>query len=239
MKTFNGDFYKFLSKIKANSPFSLSRWGDGELMILENKFIDLRNQKNGEFRFDPTLDEYNEVRHKLELSYTSKDDEYYIGVACPCCVGNEKYRYMKTKSSQDEEHLTWANIFVNSNYKLFIDEFVLEMANHDVVMVVNEKADTSMLPFEVEKTYKVGTDAWLNNYSVIEEIKNDYKNKKNKILLFSAGPLANILTYELWFYMNKSNTYIDIGSTLDTQMGMKPTRGYHRGALTLNKTCIW
>lgn len=239
MKTFDGDFYKFINKIQSGEHFSLSRWGDGELMILEDKFIDLRKQKNGEFRYDPELDEYKGVRNKLQLSYTSTDDEYYIGVACPCCVGEEKYEYMKRKSHQDEEHLTWANIFVNSNYKLFLTEFVPAMNGRDVVIVANEKADTSKLPFNVEKTYKVGTDAWLNDYSVVDRIKYEYRNKKDRIFLFAAGPLANILTYELWFYMNKDNTYIDIGSTLDTQMGMRPTRGYHRGAKTLNKTCIW
>ena len=46
------------------------------------------------------------------------------------------------------------------------------------------------------------------------------------------------MTYQLYF-SNKNNTYIDIGSTLDTQMGMKPTRGYQLGAPTLNKICVW
>jgi hypothetical protein len=239
MKTFGGDFDKFLDKIKSGEYFSLSRWGDGELMILENKFIDLRNQKNGEFRYDPNLPEYVGVKNKLTLSYTSKDDEYYIGVACPCCVGQEKYEYMKKKSCQDEEHLTWANIYVNANYKRFIEEFVPEMNNHDIVMVVNNQANTSKLSFPVEKTYKVGIDAWHLDYKIVDKIKEDYLESKDKIFLFAAGPLANILTYELWFYMNKNNTYIDIGSTLDVQMGMKPTRGYHLGAPTLNKICIW
>lgn len=238
MKTFKGDFDKFLNKIKLGEHFSLSRWGDGELMILEDKFIDLRNQKNGEFRYDPNNSDYRYVKHMLDVSFCNKDDEYYIGIACPCCVGDEKYNHMKKLSQQDEEHLTWANIYVNSNYKYFLSEFVPEMINHDVIMVVNEKADTSKLPFDVEKTYKIGTDAWLNDYSVVNKIKNDYQNSKDKIFLFAAGPLANILTYELWF-LNKNNTYIDIGSTLDVQMGMKPTRGYHIGAKTLNKTCIW
>jgi len=238
MKTFAGDFNKFLNKIKSGEHFSLSRWGDGELMILEDKFIDLRNQKNGEFRYDPNLKEYRHVKHMLGISFCNKSDEYYIGIACPCCIGQEKYEIMKKMSGQDEEHLTWANIYVNANYRRFIEEFVPEMSNHDVIMVVNNQADTSKLPFNIEKTYKVGTDAWLLDYEIIDKMKEDYLESKNKIFLFAAGPLANIMTYEL-SYNNKNNTYIDIGSTLDTQMGMKPTRGYHVGALTLNKICIW
>ena len=238
-KDFHDDFYFFLNKVKNNKPFSLSRWGDGELLIIENKFIDLRNVKNGEFRYDPNISEYSEVRNKLMKSYVAKDDDYYIGVACPYCVGQKRYEYMKTRSEQDEEHLTWANIFVNSNYKLFMSEFVEEMKSKDVIMVVNNKANVDRLQFDVEKTYLVGTDAWYSDYGIIEDIKKDYKDKSNKIFLFAAGPFANILTYELWFGMSKNNIYVDIGSTLDTQMGMKATRGYHSGAPTLKKKCIW
>lgn len=238
-KDFHEEFYFFLNKIRKKQHFSLSRWGDGELAILENEFIDIRNIKNGEFRYDPNLSQYSSVRDKLMMSYTANDNEYYIGVACPCCVGQEKYQYMKNKSKQDEDHLTWANIFVNANYNYFLNDFIPEMKNHDVVVVVNNKANISNLPFKVEKTYKVGIDAWYENIDVIDDIKNDYINSKDKIFLFAAGPLANILTYELWFNMNKNNTYIDIGSTLDVHMGMKPTRGYLKGADTLKKKCIW
>ena len=91
----------------------------------------------------------------------------------------------------------------------------------------------------VEKTYYVGTDAWYEDYSVIEQIKEDYKDSENKVFLFAAGPFANMLTYKLWFEMNMNNIYVDIGSTLDVQMGMKPSRGYHGGAPTLKKKCKW
>ena len=238
-RDFHKEFFWFLDKIKNNQPFALSRFGDGELIIMDNKPIDLRNAKNGEFRYDPNISDYYHVRSKLISSFVSRNNEYYVGIACPCCVGQEKYLYMKRKSKQDEEHLTWANIFVNSNYQKFLDYFIPEMSNHNIILVVNNKANVKKLPFNVEKVYYVGTDAWYLDYDVIEKIRNDYNNSKNKVFLFAAGPLANILVYELWFYMNKDNIYLDIGSTLDTHMGMKPTRGYLTGAPTLKKKCIW
>ena len=239
MKRFEGDFNNFVDKLIRGEHYSLSRWGDGELKILENKFIDLRDKKNGEFRYDPNLPEYDNVRDKLISSYTERDNGYYIGVACPCCAGRRTFKHMKKMSGQDEGNLTWANIFVNANYRHFLGRFVPEMENHDVIMVVNHKADTSKLSFDVERTYHVGTDAWYNDYDVIECIKRDYSDASDKVFLFAAGPLANILTYELWFNMSKDNTYIDIGSTLDVQMGMRGTRGYHKGAPTLKKVCTW
>jgi hypothetical protein len=239
-RDFNKELLFFLEKIKNNEHFSLSRWGDGELMILEKKFIDLRNTKNGEFRYDPNLIQYSKMWNKLMESYTHSFENYFIGIACACCVGQEKFEYMKKLSRQKEENLTWANIFVNSNYNTFIKLYSKEFENHNIIMVVNEKGDTNKLPFKVSKTYTVGTDAWFENYNLVDIIKKDILNNKinNTIFLFAAGPFANILTYELWDY-DQSNTYIDIGSVYDVQLGMKATRGYLMGAPTLQKKCIW
>jgi len=239
-RNFNKELYYFLDKIKNNINFSLSRWGDGELSILENKHIDLRFIKNGEFRYDPNIKEYELVRNILIESYKYQDDEYYIGIACKCCVGDDKYQYMKKLSEQKEENLTWANIFVNSNYNNFIDEYIPVFKEKEIIMVVNSRANVDMLSFKVKRVYKVGVDAWYNDYYIVNDLKKYIENNDitNHVFLFAAGPLANILTYELWKF-NKNNTYIDIGSTLDVQMGLPATRGYLKGADTLKKVCIW
>jgi len=241
MKTFEGDFYKFLNKIKSGEHFSLSRWGDGELMILNNEFIDIRSKGDGEFRFDPNIDGYDVLRKKMLLSYLNRDDEYYIGIACPCCVGEEKHLQMKLKSGQNEAHLTWANIFVNSNYQKTLNEFIPELRNHKVNIVVNKNSKFSELPFKPYCIWTVGTDAWVEDSKVILKIKDyiESNNIENEIFLFAAGPLANILTYELWRYVSKKNTYIDIGSVLDPYLQLKLTRGYQLGAPTINKICTW
>jgi len=240
MKTFEGDFDKFLNKIKNKENFSLSRWGDGELTILENKYIDIRSKGNGEFRYDPNLIEYRNSWHMLSIAYVNKADNYHIAIACPCCVGQEKYEYMKQMSGQDEEHLTWANIFVNSNYKKTINELIPELNNHSINLVINENSKLDKLPFKPKNVWYVGTDAWLTSYNICDDIETYIENNsiKNEIFLFAAGPLANILTYRLSF-KNKFNTYIDIGSILDPYLQLKLTRGYHLGASTLNKICIW
>lgn len=240
MKTFKGDFDMFVNKIKNNEHFALSRWGDGELMILENKAIDLRHKGDGEFRHDPTNDISLKMRDILMESYTYQDKDYYVGVACQCCVGKDKFDYMRKLSGQLESNLTWANIFVNSNYKYFLNDFINVLQNKKIILVshVNSKLDN--LPFKIENHFSVGTDAWISDYSTSKliQMEMDALNRTNYIYLFAAGPFANILTYELWKH-NRNNTYIDIGSTLDKFLGLQLTRGYLQGAPTLNKTCIW
>lgn len=242
MKTFGGDFDKFLNKIKTGEHFSLSRWGDGELTILEGKHIDIRSKGNGEFRYDPNMPQYDQAREKLLESYVYKDDQYYIGIACPCCVGQEKYQYMKDKSGQDEEHLTWANIFVNANYRRTINELIPEFKNHSVTIVVNKNSRFEKLPFKPNQILTVGTDAWYYNFDLGRDILENIlmREIKNEIFLIAAGPLANILTFSLWTLGSKNNTYIDVGSILDPYLQLKLTRQYLLGnPLTLNKVCVW
>ena len=240
MKTFKGDFDFFLKKIKNGEHFSLSRWGDGELMILENKPLDLLDKGDGEFKHDPNSPACQKMRHILMNSYTYKDKNYFVGVACQCCVGKDKFEYMKKLSGQLEENLTWANIFVNSNYKYFLSEFLPTLKDKKIILVSHVNSKISNLPFKIESYIPIGTNAWINNYDVSQNLQQEIGefNMRDYVYLIAAGPFANILTYELWKY-SKNNTYIDIGSTLDKHLGLTVTRGYLKGADTLNKTCIW
>lgn len=240
MKTFKGDFDKFVTMIKNDEHFALSRWGDGELTILEDKPIDLLWKGDGEFKYDPNDPVRQKMREILMNSYTYKSKNYFIGVACQCCVGKDKFDYMRKLSSQPEENLTWANIFVNSNYQYFLSEFLPALKDKKIILIANKNGNIKNLPFKLEQYIPIGTDAWINNYPISQHIQQEIGefNGSDYVYLIAAGPFANILTYELWKY-DKNNTYIDIGSTLDKILGLKVTRGYLQGAETLKKTCIW
>ena len=54
---------------------------------------------------------------------------------------------MREQSGQ--KTLTWANVFVNSNYPYFKENFIPEFKNHDVVLVAREDARFEDLPFEM------------------------------------------------------------------------------------------
>jgi hypothetical protein len=242
MKTFKEDFTKFYNMIKNHQPFAISRANDGEMIILFNEFIDLRQKLNGEFIYDPQQEQHKFFREKLLESTQYKADNYYVGIACRCCVGNDKHMKLKKLTGQDEEHLTWGNIFVNSNYPLFVKQIIPEFNNYNIVMVVNKLAITYDLPFrdKIVKTFYVGTNAWMSNYELVYEMKKYVEDNhiENHMFLICAGPFTNILILEC-FKSSPNNTYLDAGSTLDSMMHLGATRGYLKGADTLNKTCIW
>jgi len=243
MKTFKGDFDKFYNKIKNHESFALSRNNDGEMTILFNEFIDLTKKCNGEFIYDPNNKDHAFYRNKLLESAQYKDDNYYVGIGCRCCLNDEKHERLKKLTGQDEEHLTWGNIFVNSNYPLYVSKIITLFNEYNIVMIVNEKANINLLPFlnKIVKVFRVGTNAWINNYNLVKELNDWIKDNKieNHMFLIAAGPFTNILILEA-HKTEKNNTYLDVGSTLDSIMGLGMTRLYLAGnPLTLHKICIW
>jgi hypothetical protein len=242
MKNFKTDFNKFHDMIKNHKPFAISRNNDGEMIILFDEFIDLRQKLNGEFIYDPKQVHHKFFRQKLLESAQYKASNYYVGIACRCCVGEEKHLKLKILTGQDEEHLTWGNIFVNSNYPLYQEKILPVFNDYNVVMVVNHKAITYDLPFKnkIVKTFGVGTNAWMQDYKLVDEMKKYIEDNKieNHLFLFCAGPFSNILILEC-FKSSPNNIYLDAGSTLDNYMSLGATRGYLRGAETLNKVCVW
>lgn len=240
MKSFRKDLQKFEEKLYLKENFSFARYGDGEMSIIENRTIDILHKENGEFNFYPDKEEDKKYQKMLIEAFTNRSKNYFIGIACPCCVGSDNFLRMKKASNQDEENLTWANLLVNSNYSYFISNIVPLFLDYDVYIVCNEKAVLEKLPFykNIKKDWRVSSNAWKNNHEIEKEIKN--LNISNSLFLFAAGPYSKILCHRLWQF-NKKNTYLDIGSTLDPLLfGSRGfTRGYLRGAATLKKICIW
>ena len=228
MKQFNEEIKKIFEKLKNKEKFSFSKFADGEWMMMRNIPVN-----KGEFNYTNQDDFF---KNKLIEAFKYKDKDYYVGISCPCCRGNEHID-MLSFSEQDEENLTYANIFVNGNYDFYKNNFIPEYKNWDIHLVANKNSKIENLPFKVEKFYPVENSAWKHNYDLIEEIKAS--GLKNKLFLFACGPFGNMLAHQLW-ENNKENTYIDIGSTLNPWLqseGFK--RDYYIGGQYSVKECIW
>ena len=229
MKTFNEDLQKILTLLQKNINFSFSKYADGEYAILRNEYI--RNCDN--WVFNPETDK--KYFDELMWSFTFNDPGYYVGISCPCCVPDEHVKWMRETITVDDNHLTWANLFVNNNYIDFKNLFIPEFGKHDIILVANESATISNLPFKIEEHIKVSGTAWKDNFNLINDLTE--RGYNNKLFLFAAGPLGNMLSARMW-KQNKNNTYLDIGSTLNPWL-TTTNRGYLRGADTINKVCIW
>ena len=257
MKNFRGDVVKLKTKLENKEHFAFSRYSDGEMYILQNKelvldngLIQIGDEKQGgvyqapDFKhFDPK--EHGFYQQKLVESLQYKQPNYYRGISCSCCVGKEQFDWQVDLAGGDDETLTWANLWVNGNYPLFITHILPIFYSRDCVFIGHEDANLDRLPFFV-KDFRVGYNAMINDYGKIEEIAEWIRenNIENHVFLFSASSFTNLAVYQL-FREFPNNTYIDIGTCLTPMMDMPTHRGYLQAFWNykynddIKKICIW
>lgn len=242
MKTFEGDLLKFVSLVENDENFAYSRYSDGELFILQNQKLVLaenhsffkgqvhagRYPKEEQKEFLP--EEHSFYRQKLIESFQFKKENYFKGITCSCCGGDEAVRFMIDMHGGDDGSLTWANIFCNSNYKLFVEKMIPALSKKKIVLVCNEIADISDTPFNVVKDFRIGSNCLINDYSLVEKVRQWIEDNqiKNHVFLFSASTLSNYLAHQLYDFEDQ-NTYLDIGSTISPFLkmeGWKYSRDY-------------
>ena len=244
MKTFKSEFDKLLGMLKDNKNFAFSRFSDGELFIMQNKKVVLAKDHyiTGDIKgpniyteeeqkeFLPERDQF--YREKLIECFKHTQSNYFKGI----CTGTDphiddkNFDYQIKLHGGDHKTLTFSNLLINANYSRFVEEIVPLFIDKEVIYVVNKLANTDALPFHIKKTFEIGSNCMINDYSIVEKIKEYIaKNKiKDHIILCSAASLSNFVIYDN-FKENNNNTYLDIGSCLNPLLGLEGwvhTRGY-------------
>lgn len=231
MKNFKSDIEFLFNKLLKREKFAFSKYADGEYGILVNK--EISNCDGWTFKPDNDSKEYQ----LLLDSFKYKHEDYHVGISCPCCQPKNHVEWMK--NNVGTLNVTWANIFVNSNYEYFNRNFLPEFNKWEgrVVLYANKDGLNKELPFKVDKYVPLNLTSWKE--PLVSEIIKDSKiysdEEENQLFLFSAGPLGNILSHQLHSH-NKNNTYIDIGSTINPWV-VGNNRGYLK--VKSKKVCIW
>jgi hypothetical protein len=244
MKTFESHFNLLKNKIENNENFAFLRFSDGELFVLQNKRLELNENhyvignylgvgnynKEEQKKFIP--EDNQKERELLFDSLKHKQKNYFKGICTRPDVDYETFKWQIDIAGGDDEHLTWANLFINGNYEKYLNEIVPMFKTKKIIMVVNESAKIEKLNFNIIKDFRVGTNCFINNLDIIDKIFNYIEENKisDCVFLISAASLSNLIIHKL--YSNfPNNTYIDIGSSLNPIMemeGWKGSRAYLR-----------
>lgn len=232
-KSFLGDIKVFKEKLENKETFTFSKFADGEWFVMKNTPLN-----NNEFQFSNSQ-EHTVARELLIDSFKFNHPKYNVGISCPCCQGTA-FEDMKEYSGQPEERLTWANLWVNSNYKYYLSDILPLFNNYDVALVAHKDSNLDNLPFRPKVFCPIDKDAWVVNQDKIEKLKNliEEENMKGWLFLFCCGPFGNILAHKLTEF-NDNNTYLDVGSTLNPFLG---TEGFRRSYFARHESlspCVW
>lgn len=240
-KQFHQELNYFIRRIENRKNFSLVRFGDGEMMIIEGQGIDLSGKYNGEHKYVPGDAQQEQQRSLLAQSLAYRDADYFVGIACPCCVGQASFDHLKRAANQQEQQLSWANVFVNSNYSAFQKRALPALSLRKVNIVCHERAVVDKLPFAINRRFSVGPNSWVNDHQRLRQEMFEYIESaqgEDEVFLFCAGVLSNIIIFELASHAPQ-HTYIDVGSVFDVQLELGKTRKYLKKGKTLKKVCVW
>jgi hypothetical protein len=241
MNKFTEELWMFFEKLSNKENFALSRFGDGELTVINAEDFDMIGVgKEDEFSYFNNDNKYEASRNLLDKSFTSNMVGYYKGIPCQCCILGERAKEI-FHQIKNKDNLTWANIFVNGNYADFNNYLPSILEDRSVIMVSHKKTNVKSLPFKVIEHITIDSNAWIDSLEKLQNIKDviEVYELSDVVVLIAGGPFANIAIHELWTW-NQNNTYLDVGSTLDPYLFGKPTRQYHANNNPMHqKQCIW
>ena len=234
MKDFRGELARFEAMLRRGEPFAMARFGDGEIRIARDSQMDY-----GAFSYDPRAAEQRWYRDRLIDSLRHRQPNYFVAISAPCCVGDADFFMYKTMAGQSDDALTFACLFVNDNYPLFRERWLPLFAEREVHVVCHRTAAPEALPFAVRRVWRVGDNAWINDYALIARIRRAIEEEATAgaLFLIAAGPFGGVLAQQLYAFA-PGNTYLDIGSTLDPMLFGRDTRPYHRGKSD-HDFCTW
>jgi len=221
------DFYEALEKIKTLNSFVISRYADGEASVLKN--LTVGNKDGWLYKKDKNLI----FRSDLRKSLTCTDKNFVYGISSRN-IDEKNYLFLHKFIQQDLKYITFSDIWVNANYNMFNELFLATLyeTKKEITIVTNPKANITKLKESINVKDFIPIKG--NCVQYWEKNKNQFKAlldlkaslNEETIFLIAAGPLSNILIYEMW-QSNRNNIYLDIGSTLDPIIFNRQSRGYH------------
>ena len=228
--------FRFLiARLDQRIPFSFVRFSDGELEILRNETLEISANKvvwskgqvhfsYPEYDFKSYLPEENaELRALLEKSAIYSADNFFKGIPTAHNRAPADTALMK-KLSYSETNLTFADLFVNDHYPLFLREFVPRVTARDNVLLIgNYRMNSAQL-----------NPNWLfhgipdNAFGKFAQVVGDARRfclelPRDFIVLCSASSITNVLGHQL-HEVRPDLTFVDIGTTLHPLAGMPSSR---------------
>jgi len=159
---------------------------------------------------------------------THLESNFYYALPSPN-QSMSNYSYLRERINQNEENITFADIWVNGNYPRF-KKFLYEELDEPVVLIVSEKAmNRDISPIKCKMFLPVPTDVvhvYEQNADKIDEsLTAIAREHQDTLFMVSAGPLSEAIINRL-YCSNPNNRYIDFGSSLDEVVHGRKTRPY-------------
>jgi 2-polyprenyl-3-methyl-5-hydroxy-6-metoxy-1,4-benzoquinol methylase len=195
-------------------PFAFVRFGDGERAICLGRPIAAQDG----WSFDGGQQDLSQALLD-SLRYDAPD--YYVGISDSCCDPEARRWYLEQIRVPGDQ-VTFANIFVNWNYRRFRQ---LDLAG---AVTVGCAGTDFLVPEDVFHT-PCDIDGLVQQLLGVD-----------RPILVAAGPLSCILIHRYWQRATRKQVIVDVGSAIDERLKGTTTRNYQRrGTRTAELVCHW
>lgn len=228
------DFQYYTNLILSNQPFAYARYADGEVRLMRGLEVGTNTQA---YALDKWTSEsgMNAVGEMLLNTLNHVEHNYHYAISG---VSDSVDDYTFLTERIKNTNLTFANLWINANYKKM--KAFYSSIKHEVYVVSNYKSRLDLFPFKVAEHFAFPDDcvAFFNtplgeNY--IQQLTAYSSGVNGKTFFISAGPVSEILIHEMYL-RNPNNQYIDVGSSLDEYTHGRKTRPYmHDGSVYANE----
>jgi hypothetical protein len=221
---------QIIEKINNKEHFGVIRPGDGEYMIM--KGITFTAQRGDDWTHNNSI----YLKDQLINSFKTKVPNLYTGIPCnSCCIPHMYNQYIETYQVQQNQ-LTYANVFCNSNWLRFT-EFLKSYEKGFYLITTG----TRECEFPIKERLYI--DKYLvNNWDTVWESETNrileyIKDKRDELICFASGPMTKIWIPKC-MELNPNNIYLDIGSALDFYTkGIENARPYTSPHSQYSKEC--
>lgn len=224
-KSFREDFHNAWARIESGTPFVHARYADGEIALSMGKGIG-RGSQATEVDNWQAPNQMTKLGMEILESFTHTEPNYYYAISCDTSSTADK-NYLLGKIKQSKEYITFANLWINGNYNLFLEK--IKTHKRPTIVIGNVSGENSKFPFEIENYLSFGNncvETWEQHSEEIKDmLREGFGKISGKTVFISVGPMSEVIIHNLW-NINPTNQYIDIGSALDEYVHGRKTRPY-------------
>jgi hypothetical protein len=232
---------KFVNYLKNDDPFTFIRFSDGETEILRNRYLQIgggkivfrgNTTKNiyPEFdskKYDPSI--HQNIRHDLLQAVMFRAKKFYKGIPTAHNRALEDREFMLRLNGGFTLEMTFADLFLNSNYQKYLTEVVPLFENYkNIYIIANFRAKPRGL-LSKAKHIKVGDNFFADYDKNLDHVMSELANIENgSLVLSSASSLTKIVGHKL-FLINDKVTFLDIGTSINHLLSLDDKiRDYHK-----------
>jgi hypothetical protein len=241
MKNPSEDIKLLHNYIESEKQFIFIRFSDGEIPILRNEKIYIKDNKVffkgieqsydypkwDEKTFNPSNQEHQIVRKDLLESALFNRDNYFKGIPTKHNKAIVDREFLIRLNGGFSNNLTFSDLFLNENYKIFRTKTLDLIKKRNICLISNFRA-TKPVDFNIIKHLKIG-DNFFNNYDkTLEDVLQEAnKLPMHTLILSSASSLSNIIGFKI-YSLRPDLSLFDIGTSINDLIGMKGnSREYH------------